>query len=1840
MANTTVRLGLDDGSSLPITIEGLPDGPISGYSTEVKGKLKKLMESKGASTISLAPQGASGAPQGSSAQPVIPEDDPVEYTPGKVIPEDQGPTMGGGEKAARIGGGLAAEITVGMGAQALGLGLGLAVGGPFAPITGLIGYGIGSFAGGFGGSMIAQAIEGEDFSLGRAVSSGGLNTIPGGAALKVGTKIGTKLAPNAMKLATKKSAIKGVTPSKKMLSKLGQQAEDGVFIKGNRVVDEAARGALYGGLETQATELIDKGRPASLPDTLMGIGFGAGTGAILSGAFKGLGALMRRRAKSGNAPKDETDAQALDRAAFEDQEAYEYQKVIFGEEAKAIDKLRTAKEDVIGKLQNSPITPESDMFLLKGQKEAAEFEANYSASKKIVEDETISSLASYDYKTKTTRLNSKAIEKDWDEGMPYLQGKGEGIHATTSEQKAEVMKDIDIDALREKLGSWEGYRKFIAAHEYAHEVLGVADMPKKDGKIIHMDEKAIQLEREANEHAAKTLGIDWGSLRKEKDTLNVYWGGENASKPTNAPERILSNLAKRKFTWEGKEYGSVEHAYQSNKSGTFDLSTYNKYNKIGGHGSKIRGKGTVAEMKAADSLGLMKRLVVESFKQNPNSEAAKTLMQYGNFTHNTNQLIDQAFLDGLKLSQQELKPKPTSKPKEEEIFASQFEDSKTKDVELSEDAKQEIQNQTRISTLTEGNKRISQIDKNIKDANDLKGWEQTIKSVIRFSNSLLAPSHAIGESSTRAIELLKNTVSSYVTASNKALNRIQAFADTIDTPFNHSGYTIEQFDKAMDNFIKGKLGEVPDVLKSIEGDLMAVRDLISQAQAHIVKIADPSLPWAPRIDPDVAEQIQRSNELQNWSHTTYDIFSDKDWRSDAVKRDMALQERQRAVFRQQIKLEESLMSGGIAPKEVEARFKQPENRALKTDYSNEKGRNFEAQQAAVSQELDDLVKIKTDSKEWKIAYENVKKRELDIKKNSARNELTQAELDRMWKWSGEYADKSFQELESMSPWFQRKRKGKESARPKILTPKRDVPYWQSQWMGKQEKAATILHRSVAAAANLEASMEFDRHIIDLMMKESQNPQSIFGKIFIGGDQARGSGYELLRTRTGFSTKEVYVEKWVNDAMEDLLSNNRIINVDNPMLNVPIDVVTSLTSLWKSTKTLMSVPTAVANLVSAGVSGAMHGVLLTPSGIKNFGKGVSRGLHEFNWIDQWTADMNRMHPEKRVDAINEVKKLVKLGILTDNILTADAMSQNVRGSLSGSLNKLINPLSKAYNIPDNAVRYVIWHGYRNKLMDILPNIKGGVDEYDRIAAEMTLNTHTAYSRLSPVVQAAGKAGVATPFISFTADLSRSTNNYFWLNKRLAFGNIDSIRKEYRIEGGDFNVNRAKIEGVYRLMALGAVTVGAVAAVRYQNSKDGIEAEQADAISRSFLPEWDQGKQVRIKIDKEDPDKFTYSNPEYLVPHLAFASFFSDMISDFSSEGLTKTLQNTPTRMKSLVGGEGPPALTGLFEALSGEAIDGNPRPNRDQYLFDVMSNVKFVANRDYIPSFIRDTANYVLAHDTPLKEYGQEVFNLALSISPKGTRLSQLQVLSRFYGHRENIGSFSETMENEVNKMYQKHNRLVQDIGKKYQQSIGENPDNGPDGIARREALVNNWFNEYAKDFQVVAGQINMFLEDAKASKYFGDKELADALSGSGASNRFQYAIQRAWYSGKSFEGPYELGKGFVKDVVSGEIADLDSNAEMFAAIKSPMREARPQELISSAGTTVSRVRAMVTSKKQEKFTTREKLLANGGTQFAIDMLIQDGVKVGSQELNDLQKRGIISGKVVNAMIVAEKASKK
>lgn len=132
---------------------------------------------------------------------------------------------------------------------------------------------------------------------------------------------------------------------------------------------------------------------------------------------------------------------------------------------------------------------------------------------------------------------------------------------------------------------------------------------------------------------------------ENKRIINVYYGQDESDTST----KKLSNLAERRFKWQGRMYGSVEHAYQTLKSGKFDGKVYDEYNnlKTRGYGRKIQG---AAKANHSTNLQLMKDLVVESFKQNPNSEASEMLMRYDDYTHNTNETIDKAFLEGLRLS--------------------------------------------------------------------------------------------------------------------------------------------------------------------------------------------------------------------------------------------------------------------------------------------------------------------------------------------------------------------------------------------------------------------------------------------------------------------------------------------------------------------------------------------------------------------------------------------------------------------------------------------------------------------------------------------------------------------------------------------------------------------------------------------------------------------------------------------------------------------------------------------------------------------------------------------------------------------------------------------------------------------------------------------------------------------------------------------------------------------------------------------------------------------------------------------------------------------------------------
>lgn len=157
----------------------------------------------------------------------------------------------------------------------------------------------------------------------------------------------------------------------------------------------------------------------------------------------------------------------------------------------------------------------------------------------------------------------------------------------------------------------------VLVQSFFVENLKLTDTSNKDRtKAKDMAEYLI----ENRSNWQELIDIAMGNSNTQK-TLNIWFStGENAQ---------LSNLAYRPFTLDGKQYESVEHYYQTNKSDKFNQDVYAK-NWKGGN-KKISG-GT--EVDKSKNLIMMKQAMLESFKQNP--QALEALLATGNtrLTHN------------------------------------------------------------------------------------------------------------------------------------------------------------------------------------------------------------------------------------------------------------------------------------------------------------------------------------------------------------------------------------------------------------------------------------------------------------------------------------------------------------------------------------------------------------------------------------------------------------------------------------------------------------------------------------------------------------------------------------------------------------------------------------------------------------------------------------------------------------------------------------------------------------------------------------------------------------------------------------------------------------------------------------------------------------------------------------------------------------------------------------------------------------------------------------------------------------------------------------------------------
>ena len=1521
----------------------------------------------------------------------------------------------------------------------------------------------------------------------------------------------------------------------------------------------------------------------------------------------------------------------------------------------------------------------------------------------IITDNSINSLASYNDKTKVVTLNDEAIKADWEAGLPYIQGKGEGILVDGSKQKAIVMKDIDIDAFKEAVGgTWEGYRKFIAAHEYAHKVLDNGkNYGRKNGKKDWMHPDSIKVETETNKFAAKSMGIDWNSLKKKTNQEVAEF--RKTTSDVDISARFPKDQVKSNYAHSMIGFGAEGSSTQKYASKWGDKANKGKYNE----GETVfvsvngRGRGGLSE-----NLEKTKREIDLAIEQGVGKFVADNKVT-ANSAHNAvgEGVIRKHLLDkGMSYVEHDNvgfyinnKPKPTA-PSTKDPFdmsdavtaeniagvteppefvpardragvdsgeptvfggkappgVSDMVDPKpTKNHPSANKEKKPTPGATeedRVAANNATRKNIVSVFR--EDVGDLanglviyKGpkdnWERLSMgfwSVNKFFKRQVAPSAALGPEMARMIERLKLESDAIEATSRKVFGVINKYRDSLDNKFKQGKHTPEEFNDAMTGFINGKgtLSGMDNVLKPIGKELLVARKLMRKQQIALIRLSE-----LFELDPKIIKALRNSISFNNYHTDIFDIFLDPNWRSDPIKLGFALTERTISVYNQQVRIEIQDMEGGIPPADVEDRFKDIGGRFLDTDYKGETLSKIKTRQAAVVDKLRELAELADQmpsSTELRDAIKTQANELEEIKNKVKREGLTDEELDIIWERSEKWANDSLSELEADSIHFQelKPNEQKKSTMTRALKKKRGVPYFQSQWMGQHTDPVKIFYESIQTSANLASAFRMDADMMIMFMREAQRGDSTFGKIVIG-PKGKEAGLERLETRTGFSDTEIHVEKWVNDLQRRLLGNDNIFKTDGKTSKAVVEIFSVGMGSWKLGKTVGNIAAYPTNLVGSWFQMGVLGVMPNLKNLKTYGKGASRGLREFNWIDKWTRSMQKENPVEYEASMKEFEKLKRLGILSTDLMSADVMIQDSRLAISNVLNGVVEPFSKAYQIFDNAARYMVWQNYRNEIMDEWSMIPGGIDEIDRISAEMTLATYQYYNRLNPDIRKLGKIGLLNPFVAFSADMARTMGNTTEMNIWKVLGDEKRLRKMFNIKGGKFDAKKAKKNGYWGLFRMLGVVLGGAAYVSVRNKQEGFDQDQADAFSRSFTYSYDNGKPVVISIDKDDPDKFIYKNPEYANPYVAFSPFVTDLFNDLSPKGLADYASSIPSKLSNIYGGEGPPVINALWDVINNE-VEGNPDPQTDNVFLNLFSNFEHTIGSDFVPLILRDTANYVLAHPKPSSVYSDKVISLAQSFSPNGTRLSRAQIRKRLVGIRENPGSFSETFSTKVRSSYGEYQDVMQDIHDNYEEWAGDQDESDMHWAMRRNDYLDDKLASKEGSFDVIRGKMNTFLEDAKTMDHYKDEQLFEILKKSGASSDYQSLVMDAWNSNKSFDVPNSRYLDFVEKLTVGEMSELTDMDEVRASIKQPTSNSPKYEAIQNLGETVSRARGFANVKiEQASFSTADRILTQGTTKDRINRLIEKGIKVGSPEFERLLKAGVVNGKIAMGLKLAEEA---
>ena len=466
-----------------------------------------------------------------------------------------------------------------------------------------------------------------------------------------------------------------------------------------------------------------------------------------------------------------------------------------------------------------------------------------------------------------------------------------------------------------------------------------------------------------------------------------------------------------------------------------------------------------------------------------------------------------------------------------------------------------------------------------------------------------------------------------------------------------------------------------------------------------------------------------------------------------------------------------------------------------------------------------------------------------------------------------------------------------------------------------------------------------------------------------------SEYEKLATQFAGSADDVYVHRDVNTALRGFYYASDRANYASPIMNKLADLYSTMVGGTKIAKTLLNPASYAPQLVGNIAATAANGIMPSAEMGKDLINAVKHSFKSYDWIDSQSAA--KQTPAARLDQLNDIERAAELGLFPGSIVASDLRDTLSRGPFSEWVQKAVDPVSKAYNIPDLALRLVNWKGAQRQLKKVYPDLDKA--QLEEAAARLVNDTYMNYGMISGSVKGASRVGILPPFVTFTAELMRNMWYQGRYAKQMAFGKFGA---DIGLDVSKANIAEMRKLGAIRLGTLATATVGAGIGFSAINKKfSGFTEEQEDQFGDTIAASWDQGKKLLIAMDK-DGKGGTYTNPEYLVPHtLAYSAMQAGWRGDPAGD-LTKLFTNNFL-------GNGSFLIEGIHAVTIGKDKNGRDISFNENEITRLKEQLGHFLTEAFEPGVFREAEKW------------------SRNISGKEDALSKKSLLGRLFGFRSN-----------------------------------------------------------------------------------------------------------------------------------------------------------------------------------------------------------------------------------------------